>query len=212
MKFYLKVIFIYLPSFILVTLLTCNAFVHWSSKDRLFTEIKQVPYNKVGMVLGTSYLLESGRPNYYFVYRIRAAAALYHAGKVDYLLVSGDNGRADNNEPLDMKRLLMAEGVPADRIYLDYAGFRTLDSVVRSKEIFGQKEMTIISQKFHNQRALFLAEQYNIDAVAFNAKDIQAKVGIKVLVREAFARVKAILDVYVLRTAPKYLGPKNKIG
>ncbi len=212
LKVVLKVVFLYIPFIILLTLLTCNFLVVSASKDKLFVDVKDVPHNKVGMVLGTSYLLANGRPNYYFVYRIRAAAALYHAGKVDYLLLSGDNGRVDNNEPMDMKRLLIEEGVPANRIYLDYAGFRTLDSVVRSKEVFGQAQMTIISQKFHNERALFLAEQNGIDAVAFNAKNIGVKYGKKVLLREAFARVKAVLDVYLLRTNPKYLGPKNKIG
>lgn len=101
----------------------------------------------------------------------------------------------------------MPKGVPENRIFEDFAGFRTLDSVVRAKEIFGQDSITIISQQFHNERAIFLAEKHNIKAIAFNAKDVNAKWGIRTKVREVFARVKVFLDL-LTEKEPKFGGEK----
>ena len=104
--------------------------------------------------------LKNGNNNLYFDYRILAAVELYKAGKIKYILISGDNRKKDYNEPEEMKKALIQKGVPAKFIYLDYAGFRTLDSVVRAKEVFGQNQLTIISQRFHNERAIYLAEKF----------------------------------------------------
>jgi SanA protein len=144
--------------------------------------------------------------------RIAAAAELYHRGKVDYLVVSGDNHVHDYDEPTDMKNALLEKGVPLDRIYPDYAGFRTLDSVVRAKEIFGQSEVTIISQHFHNQRAIFLAAHRGIDAIGFDAPDVALQYAWKTRSREQFAKVKAVLDVYVFHKQPHFLGQEIAIG
>lgn len=164
------------------------------------------------MLLGTIKILPNGRPNLYYGYRVEAAVALYKAGKIDYILVSGDNSTEDYNEPETFQTDLIAAGIPADRIYLDYAGFRTLDSVVRCHKIFGQQSFTIISQPFHNHRALFLAMANDLDAVAFNARDVSLRAGFKVMLREYLARFKAFLDIYILRTQPKFLGKPVQIG
>ena len=162
-----------------------NYRVNQVTQGATFFQTETVPKNKVGLVLGTSKYLKSGHINPYFSYRIQSAVELYRSGKVDFLLVSGDNGTNQYNEPKVFKQALLEAGIPADKIVLDYAGFRTLDSVIRAKEVFGQSSITIISQKFHTERAVFLAKQFDIDAVGFNAKDVNPKFGLKVQVRES---------------------------
>jgi len=146
---------------------------------------------------------------------MEAAEKLYNAGKVEYFIVSGDNRKKGYNEPEDMRADLIRRGVPADKIYLDYAGFRTLDSVIRCKEVFGQEDITIISQKFHNERATFLAKAKGIKNVhAFNARDVSRQYGrsaVKVKIREVGAKTYAVLDL-VFNKKPKYLGEKVIVG
>ena len=178
---------------------------------KVYSSIAAIPSNKVGLVLGTSKFNRNGYVNYYYKYRIDAALALYKAGKVTVFIVSGDNSVKDYDEPTQMKEDLMAGGVPESAIYLDYAGFRTLDSIVRASKIFGQKEFTIISQQFHNERAIFLAESYDLKVVAYNAKDVNVKYGFKTLVREKFARVKMLLDL-TFGIQPKFLGEEIAIN
>lgn len=186
---------------------TCNLAIAKKASGKVFTRTEQIPYNRTGLVLGTTPELNDGRPNLYFEYRMDAAAALYKAGKVRYLLLSGDNHRKQYNEPEEMKKALMARGVPEEALYLDYAGLRTLDSVVRAKEIFGQDSVTVISQKFHNERAIYLADTYGLYAVGYNARDVNTYTGLKTRIRELFARVKVFIDLS-LRKQPKYLGEK----
>lgn len=171
----------------------------------IFEEINEIPENNVALLLGTSQFLASGDENLYFSYRIQAAIELYESGKVSYFVVSGDNSTKIYNEPEAMRAELIKHGVPQDRIFLDYAGFRTFDSVYRMKEIFGQKQFTIVSQKFHNERALYIAKALDIDAIAFNAEDVNVRAGFKTLLREKFARVKVLLDI-VIGKKPKFLG------
>lgn len=121
------------------------------------------------------------------------------------VVISGDNSRKGYNEPEDMKSELMLRGIPEDKIYLDYAGFRTLDSVVRMEKIFGQKSFTIISQKFHNQRAIYIAHAKGLQVVGYNAEDVNAYSGFKTQLREKFARVKLFLDLWTGKN-PKFLG------
>lgn len=189
----------------------CNLWVERSTSEQVFDTIKAMPANEVGLVLGTSKYLSGGYQNPYFYYRIAAAAQLYHAGKVKHLLLSGDNSLKSYNEPKQMQAALIEKGVPESAITLDYAGFRTLDSVVRSKAVFGQQKITIISQKFHNQRAIFIANRRGVKAVGYNAKDISFRLGIKIRLREYLARCKAILDMTILNKQPKFLGEKITI-
>lgn len=176
------------------------------------TELDALPRNRVAVVLGCSRILPNGRENLFFRYRIEAAAALFAAGKVDHLLVSGDNGRPGYDEPSDMRDALVSAGVPAVRIVLDYAGFRTLDSVVRAQRVFGLQAFTLVSQRFHNERALYIARHLGLDAVALDARDVPAAAALPVRVRELFARVKTVLDLHLLGTGPRFLGPHVPIG
>ena len=185
--------------------------IEWQAEGRLYSDIDKVPAKKVALLLGASKYVAGGQINLYYRYRMEAAAKLYHAGKVKHILVSGDNNTKYYNEPIEMRKSLMALGVPAQAITLDYAGFRTLDSVVRAKEVFSQDDIMIVSQAFHNKRALFISDFYGIQAIGFNAKDIPIAWGFKTQVREYFARFKAVLDLYVLHTQPKFLGEKVKI-
>lgn len=203
---------LFIIAFLLGLLLFCNYWIVNSTKKQIYTDINSVPSRKVGLVLGASKKTSRGTNNLYFTYRIQAAFELFKAKKVQYLLLSGDNHVKGYDEPSDMKEALIALGVPDSCIVLDYAGFRTLDSVVRSNEVFGEDSVTIISQEFHNQRALFIANKNNINAIGFNSKEVNKNYSFKTRFREYFARVKCVLDIYILYTSPKFLGDKIKIG
>ena len=180
---------------LLLGILVCfwtNFEIESKTQNFVTDDIEKLPNQKVGVLLGTSKTLPSGYKNYYFYYRIDAAEKLYKSGKIEYIIVSGDNSRKDYNEPEDMKNELINRGIPTDRIYEDFAGFRTLDSVVRAKEIFGQNSYIIISQKFHNERAVYLAQKNGIEAFGFNAKDVNKYAGIKTKIREYLARTKVL--------------------
>lgn len=198
-------------SVIALTILISDYWVKQSSKKLIYDDLKRIPYNQVGLVLGTIKELENGNINLYFKYRIDAAEKLYKANKVKYLIVSGDNSRDGYNEPEDMKDSLIKRGIPEDKIFSDFAGLRTLDSIVRAKEIFDQSSFTVISQKFHNERAIFIAQRKGLDLVGFNAKDVNTFKSLKVKIREYLARVKVIIDIYITNTQPKFLGEKVKI-
>ncbi len=192
----------------------CLAFVFWSnykienaSKDFVFNDLNKIPNQKVGLLLGTSKTLSNGNPNAYYVRRIEATAELYKAGKIKYVIVSGDNSVKNYNETEDMKFSLMEKGIPESHIFEDFAGFRTLDSVVRAKEIFGQDSITVISQKFHNERAIFLAQKNGITAYGYNAKDVNKAYGFKTNLREKFARAKVFVDL-LFGIEPKFGGEK----
>ncbi|WP_299781525.1 ElyC/SanA/YdcF family protein [uncultured Formosa sp.] len=187
-----------------------NYTIKKNAKSKTFSKINQIEKHKVGLVLGTSKYLKNGEVNLYFEYRINATVKLFKNGKIDFILISGDNGNKNYNEPTDFKDTLIERGIPENKIVLDYAGFRTLDSVVRAKEIFGQTEIIIISQKFHNERAIYLAEKKGIKAIGYNAKDVSARYGIKVQLREYLARTKVFLDI-LLGVEPKFLGDKITI-
>ncbi len=182
----------------------------WASSGRLFTKVADLPVTKVGIVFGTS--AKVGKyENPYFRYRIDAAAEVWHANKVETLIVSGDNSTPYYNEPEKMKQALMEKGVPEDRIVCDDAGLRTLDSVVRAKEIFGTKSLLVISQRFQNQRAIYLAQANGIEAFGYNAKDVDFQTGFRTNIREIGARVKMWLDVNFLHTRPRHLGEKIEL-
>jgi SanA protein len=199
----------------LIIVVLANIWVVKSTENDVFLDYRELPdsdnKNKVALVLGTSQKLVDGSPNPFFENRIRAAATLYKEKKVDHFILSGDNRTRYYNEPLSMKKALMQYDIPDTVITLDYAGLRTLDSIVRSKEIFGQEELIIITQSFHSYRALFISRYYNIQAVALVAQEPDSEAS-KVYLREYFARAKAILDLYVLKTSPRHLGEKEPLN
>lgn len=187
-----------------------NWAIESNSEGKLFDTVSECPKVKVGLVLGTSKTNKHGFHNLYFDNRMMAAFDLFKAGKIDYILVSGDNSITTYDEPTDMKEALISLGVPADRIFLDYAGFRTLDSMERALKVFGQKEVIVISQRFHNERAIYLGEHFGMTVYGFNAKDVNKMGGFKTKVRERFARMKVFWDI-VFGVDSKFLGPPVKI-
>ena len=191
----------------LIAIFLCNKIIRDTAAGKLYSDTKSIPFNKVGLLLGTSKQLTSGYSNLYYDYRIEAATRLLKEGKIKYLIISGDNSRKEYSEPEDMRASLMAAGIDSSVIFLDYAGFRTFDSIVRLKEIFSQDSVTIISQPFHNERALYMAAKEGITAVGFNAADVSAKYGFRVQLREKLARVKVFVD-YWMGQKPKFLGSK----
>jgi SanA protein len=196
----------------LIVILGSNLWIVESTATKVFTDLAKLPdHHKVALVLGTSHKSVGGGPNPFFHNRIETAAALYKMGKIQHFILSGDNRTIFYNEPMEMLKALIKKGVPASAITLDYAGLRTLDSVVRSKKVFGQDKITIITQPFHSYRAIFISNYYDIDAVAMVAGDPELERTFKVRIREYFARTKAVLDLYVLKTAPRFLGQKEQI-
>jgi SanA protein len=194
-----------------VALITCNRVIQHAALGQLYNDVDSIPYRRTGLLLGTSKYTDGNYLNPFYKYRIEAAAALIKSGKITYIIVSGDNSRKDYNEPTEMRDDLIAAGVDSTHIYMDDAGFRTFDSMVRAKEIFGQDSLTIISQPFHNERALYIASREGINAVAFNARNVSQRAGLFTSIREHFARVKVFVD-YAIGKKPKFLGEKIKVG
>lgn len=192
-------------------ILSANHAVEKGTNPHIYSDVTAIPYHTAALLLGTSKTLRSGKANLYFQYRIDAAVALFKSGKIDCIVISGDNGRESYNEPEDMKAELVKQGIPEKQIYLDHAGFRTLDSVVRMNKVFGQNNFTVISQEFHNRRAIYIAQAKGLNAIGFNAKNVDAYSGFKTQVREKLARVKLFLDLWTDKS-PKFLGEPIKIS
>ena len=171
-------------------------------------EISDLPVEKACLVLGTAKYLVGGGENLFYSYRIAAARDAYAAGKCAKLVVSGDNRHRSYNEPQTMKKSLIEQGVPADDIYCDYAGSRTLDSVVRFKHIFGQSSGIVISQEFHNTRAIYIGRANGINLTGFNAREVPTYDAFGTKLREVFSRVLAVLDVELLHSEPRHYGEK----
>lgn len=194
----------------LLVIFCCDRAVTHAAKGKLYSHIAAIPYNKTGLLPGTSKYLAAGVLNPYYTYRLEAAIRLLKAGKITYIIISGDNSSIYYNEPALMRGDLLKAGIDSSCIYADYAGFRTFDSMVRLKAIFGQDSVTVISQPFQNERAIYIASREGITAIGFNAKDVDTRAGLKVQTREKLARVKLFLD-YLFGAKPKFLGEKVNI-
>lgn len=195
----------------LAAIFACNVWVVASTGDAVFDSVDRIGSNTVGMVLGTSKKVAPNQPNLHFEHRLEAAAKLFHAGKVRHLLVSGDRDSEYYNEPRDMTKKLMQLGVPANAITADNAGYSTLDSVVRARRVFGLRRLTVITDDFHVARALFIADREGIDAVALSSEPVALRMSLKARSREWLARVKVVLDLYLLDTEPSLLGEPVEI-
>ena len=178
-----------------------------SAEPFVHARASELPSVDVALVLGCSEHLADGRRNLFFDTRIQAAAELIRAQKVSYLLVSGDNSRAGYDEPTAMLEALVKKGVARQQIVRDYAGFRTLDSVVRAKDVFGLSRVIVVSQHFHAVRAVYLARANGLEAYGFDARAVGGAEGFWVGVREVFSRAAAVLDTTVLHTRPRFSGP-----
>jgi SanA protein len=192
-------------------LILCNVWVVVTTSTNVYEKEEQLPPHRMALVLGTSHRTIAGGPNPYFEKRMETAASLFKNGKIDHFILSGDNRSRYYNEPNEMRKSLVSKGVPPTAITLDYAGLRTLDSIIRCKQIFGQDKITIITQPFHSYRALFISNYYDIDAVAMVAGEPTFESSVKVRVREYLARTKAVLDLYIFKTSPRYMGQKEEV-
>ncbi|EAZ92067.1 SanA/YdcF family protein [Crocosphaera chwakensis] len=199
----------------IVLIVSIDWYISNQFEQFIYSDINQVPKRKIALVLGTSkYIQQSGETYYnaYYAYRVQAAAKLYQAGKIDGVLVSGDNSTQFYDEPSQMTQDLIKLGVPSQYITQDYAGFRTLDSIVRAKKVFGLENYTIVSQKFHCQRAIYIAQSKGQNPIAFSASNVQSFAGLKTRLREVLARFKAFLDCKILKINPKFLGKPETIN
>lgn len=176
--------------------LVCNELlIEHRSSTHLFRDAEEVPYNRVALVLGTLPIARDGSPNPFFRDRMVAAAELYCSGKVQHLILSGDRGTWGYDEPEEMRNALLAMGVQDSDMTLDHAGINTFESVIRTKEVFGQDQFTIISQAYHNVRALFIAKELGVEAVAYNAKGTPALQAKRSWLRERASRLKMWMDL-----------------
>ena len=200
MKILKRIIIVVLlaPLFGMLIIAFCNLTIIEYSKGRIYDNVKEIPYKEVGLLLGTSPTTVNGETNIYYTYRIDAAIKLYKAKKISRILISGDGKEKSYDEPKYMRRDLIKRGIPAHKITLDKKGLRTYDSVINAKETFGLSNFTVISQRFQNERAIYLAGHNDIDAIGFNAKDApnqKGKSAVKVRIREVFAKVKVFMDL-----------------
>ncbi len=179
----------------IVMLILANQVIRISTENCIYDNMEDLPATRVGLVLGTSPKVKTGGTNPYFSNRMEAAAELYHSGKIQYLIVSGDNRTPYYNEPEYMHNALVDLGVPAPVIFSDQAGLRTLDSVLRARDVFGQNKLTIISQKFHNQRAVYIAKNKGMEVTAYNASDVPFDKNDRTRVREWFAKAMVFYDL-----------------
>lgn len=209
MKIYIKVA-AYILIFFTGVIFVSDYVVRSSTAGNIYDSVDNIPERRVGLVLGTSKYVADGRRNLFYLFRLQAAKDLYDEGKISYIIVSWDNATPEYNETDTMKRDLIDMWVPEENIYGDYAGFRTLDSIVRAKEIFDQNTYTVISQEFHLQRALFLAQNFDINVVWYTANDVPVSMSPRVWVRERLARVKMMFDIAVW-TKPKFWGESINI-
>ncbi len=184
--------------------------ISWQTHDRVYRDIEKMWEYEVGLLLGTTPSVQ-WQENLFFTTRIEAAKELYERGKIKHILVSWDNSTVWYNEPLYMKNALIARWIPEEAISMDYAGFRTLDSVIRAKEVFSLKwEFIIISQPFHIERALYLADMRGIDAIGYGAANVAIKYGPYAYMREIPARWLALYDAYI-GTEPAVLGEREPL-
>ena len=192
----------------LALMLICNQIVVNNAEGKVFSDIDSIKYNKVGLLLGTTPQARIGRiTNYFFIYRIDAAEQLYKSGKIEKILISGDDHSLDGvNETECMRDSLVARGIPASSIILDGKGYRTICSVINANKVYGLKSFTIISQQFHNERAIYQAEHLGLDVKnlqAYNAKMPTSRRAFLTTIREYFARVKMFLDLWTYKPSKR---------
>lgn len=195
----------------LLAVFLSHSLVRSAAEGRIYSDVSEISDFSAALVLGTSRYSRSGTPNRFFIARMDAANELIEAGRVRVLVVSGDNAHRSYNEPAAMMAALQDRGISADRLIPDYAGFRTLDSVLRMQSVFQQDRFVIVSQRFHVERAIFIAAAHGIDAYGYAAEDAAGMAQLSVQVREYAARVQAVLDVYMFGTEPRFQGPSLPI-
>ncbi|WP_297277262.1 ElyC/SanA/YdcF family protein [uncultured Brachyspira sp.] len=218
-KLFYYIIFLFISAFILmpeiiiissIFMIVSYLSVSIYSRKYIYSSLEEIPYNDVALVLGTSKYLYNGQINMYFKFRMDAAYELYKSGKVKFILVSGDNRYRSYNEPRQMRLDLIRLGVDKKHIFLDFAGFRTRDSIIRANKVFELSNFTIVSQPFHNERAILIARQKKINAIAYNAHNVRKLYRIRQFPRELGARALMFIDI-LLNRPPKFYGDTIKI-
>lgn len=184
----------------IIGLCLCYALVSWNASGRTYDNVGDIPHNKYALLLATSPITPRGTHNFYFDNRIKATVDLYKAGKVDYIIASGGDYTKDHkfgcDEPAAIRDSLVIHGIPEDRIILDYDGTRTLNSIVKARQVYKLDSVTLISQKYHNERAIYLSDKNDIYAIGYNAAPSHIRrTRIKNTFREIFARPKMFIDV-----------------
>ncbi len=180
-------------------MIAINVWMIFSTQSQVYSSVEQIPFAKVGLVLGTSNRNRNGTKNEFFKGRIQMAYELLNAGKIEHIIVSGDNRTRYYNEPQMMRDALIALGVPNDKIMLDTAGYRTIESIRNAQQLFGLTDVIIITQKFHGYRALFISNYYHLNARVMPARRLPLSESGNVRLREFFARIKAFIELYVVR-------------
>ncbi|MFJ2867926.1 vancomycin high temperature exclusion protein [Kitasatospora sp. NPDC087314] len=183
-----------------------SAWLWVSAGDRVGT-VASVPSAPVAVVFGAG--LDQGKPSPYLEHRLVAALDLYREGKVQAILVTGDNGRDDYDEPDAMRRYLIEHGVPEVRVVGDYAGFDTWDSCTRARRVFGVERALLVSQDFHVRRALALCQAAGIDAYAVGVPELHDSTWLYGGLREIPGAGKAAVNAW-LRPDPVFLGPTEE--
>lgn len=192
-----------------IAAIAADRWISWKTAPYIYENLNDLPASEVGMVLGTAKYYRGGQINQYYKYRIQGAVNAYNSGKVKYLLLSGDNSNLSYNEPNTMRKDLVNAGIPASKIFLDFAGFRTLDSVVRTRKVFDTNGFTIITQRFHCERALYIAMHKGIEAQCYAVSSPKNMFSVRA--REVAARLAALTDLYILKKEPRFLGPQEQI-
>ncbi|WP_386686265.1 vancomycin high temperature exclusion protein [Lonepinella sp. MS14437] len=188
---------------VILMLISIDQFVSYKVRDDIYHNIEQTPYRPYAVVLGTAKYVTKNTPNQFYNYRLESTKALFDAEKIDYILLSGDNRTLQYNEPRTMQRDLIKMGIEPQYLFPDYAGFRTLDSIIRAKEVFKAEPMIIISQRFHCERALFIAKYHHIDAICFVADN--PNIYTETRLREIFARFLMVWEL-ITEKKPHFLG------
>lgn len=189
----------------LVAIAVCYLWVRYHARPYIYEDGQTIPYRKTALLLGTAKLTSHGSSNRYFRYRIEAAEHLFNAKKCDTIIASGAGRHAGHHEADDMKAALVEAGIPATVIIADRAGYRTWDSLWRCRGSFGAHSFTVISQRFHIERAIFAGHKLGLNIIGLPAKDVHGKIAVRMFVRECLARVKCILDCYILHPKPVYM-------
>lgn len=190
---------------VMATALGLDRWISWRTAPFIYEDVASLPHRQVGVVLGTAKYYRTGVINQYYLYRIQGALNAYNSGKVNYLLLSGDNALQSYNEPKNMRRDLIKAGVDPSDIVLDYAGFRTLDSIVRTRKVFDTNDFIIITQRFHCERALYIAQHLGIQAQCYAVPSPKNMLSVRF--REVGARLGALADLYLMKREPRFLGP-----
>lgn len=178
----------------IVFVIGSNLYVNRIAEPWITSEALELPKVKYGLLLGTSKYFKKGENNDFYVKRLNAAIKLYSLGKIEKIIISGTHEESNYSEPLSIQKDLMQKGIPDTAIILDYYGDRTLLSILNFKNSYRNDSVIVITQKFHNQRAIFLGRKNTINIWGYNAEDVKIKTSFKVLIREYFAKAKAVLE------------------